>query len=112
MTLRAEPTDQYLRTFTWNKVRYRADKPIGELIDTLQKVLYSQLSSQLFIYLNQIYTGANMRNLVSQELVTIDNDVKGKFNQYNQVKTNFATLQRKQTYDIPAPTSLPTLYSH
>ena len=33
-----EPVDQYLRSFTWNKVKYRADKPLSELIDTLQKV--------------------------------------------------------------------------
>lgn len=32
-----------------------------------------------------------------QELVNIDNDVKGKFNQYTGVKTNLATLHRKQT---------------
>lgn len=58
-----------MRSFSWNKVRYRADKPIGELFDMLQK-----------------------------ELVNIDNDVKGKFNQYNSIKTNYASLQRKQTY--------------
>ncbi|RYP08058.1 hypothetical protein DL764_002135 [Monosporascus ibericus] len=73
-----KPTDQYLRTFTWNKVRYRADKPIGELIDILQK-----------------------------ELVTIDNDVKSKFNQYNQVKTNFAALQRKQTGNLATKSLTP-----
>jgi V-type H+-transporting ATPase subunit C len=33
-----EPTDQYLRTFSWNKVRYRADRPLSELIENLQKV--------------------------------------------------------------------------
>lgn len=33
-----EPTDQYLRTFSWNKVRYRSDRPMAELIETLQKV--------------------------------------------------------------------------
>lgn len=33
-----EPVDQYLRTFQWNKVKYRADKSIGELIDLLKKV--------------------------------------------------------------------------
>jgi V-type H+-transporting ATPase subunit C len=49
-------------------VRYRADRPLGELIENLQK-----------------------------ELQNIDNDVKGKFNQYNTVKTTLATLQRKQT---------------
>ncbi len=32
-----------------------------------------------------------------QDLVTTDNDVKGKLNQYNQVKTNLTALQRKQT---------------
>ncbi|KAJ9157691.1 V-type proton ATPase subunit C [Pleurostoma richardsiae] len=63
-----KPTDHYLRTFSWNKVRYRADRPIAELIDTLQK-----------------------------ELVNTDNDIKSKFNQYNSVKTNLAALQRRQT---------------
>ncbi|KAI0449322.1 vacuolar ATP synthase-like protein subunit C 1 [Xylaria acuta] len=63
-----KPTDQYLRSFVWNKVRYRADLPVGELVSRLQK-----------------------------DLVTADNDVKGKLNQYSQVKTNFTALQRKQT---------------
>ncbi|KAI8630395.1 vacuolar ATP synthase subunit C [Xylariaceae sp. FL1651] len=66
-----KPTDQYIRSFAWNKVRYRADKPVGELVSNLQK-----------------------------ELVTIDNDIKGKLNQYNQVKTNLQTLQRKQTGNL------------
>jgi V-type H+-transporting ATPase subunit C len=34
----AEPTDQYVGSFSWNKIRYRADKSLGELIDTLRKV--------------------------------------------------------------------------
>ena len=33
-----EPPDAYLKTFRWNKVKYRADKPLGELVDTLQRV--------------------------------------------------------------------------
>jgi V-type H+-transporting ATPase subunit C len=75
-----EPTDHYLRTFQWNKVRYRADRPLGELIDTLRK-----------------------------ELQNLDNDVKAKFNQYNGVKGTLASLQRKQTQvflsgsDAPMP---------
>ncbi|KAL7628244.1 Vacuolar ATP synthase subunit C [Parahypoxylon ruwenzoriense] len=73
-----KPTDQYLRTFNWNKVRYRGDRPVGELVDILQK-----------------------------ELVTIDNDVKSKFNQYNQVKTNLATLQRKQTGNLATKSLTP-----
>lgn len=66
--LRAEPTDHYLRNFQWNKVRYRADRPLGELIANLQK-----------------------------DLQNTDTDVKSKFNQYNSIKTSLATLQRKQT---------------
>jgi len=50
-------------------VRYRADRPLGELIENLQK-----------------------------ELQNIDTDVKAKFGQYNAVRTNLATLQRRQTY--------------
>ena len=46
-----EPVDQYLRTFSWNKVKYRADKPLGEIIDMLQKVpkvmLYSCLQGKI-----------------------------------------------------------------
>jgi V-type H+-transporting ATPase subunit C len=33
-----KPVDHYLQTFQWNKVKYRADKPISELVDMLQKV--------------------------------------------------------------------------
>lgn len=33
-----EPIKQYLHTFSWNKVKYRSDKPIAELVDTLRKV--------------------------------------------------------------------------
>lgn len=38
LILRTEPAEQYLKTFHWNKVKYRADKPLGEIVDTLQKV--------------------------------------------------------------------------
>lgn len=27
-----------MRSFSWNKVRYRSDRPLAELIETLQKV--------------------------------------------------------------------------
>ncbi|KAI7787048.1 vacuolar atp synthase subunit c 1 [Diaporthe eres] len=73
-----KPTDQYLRTFSWNKVRYRADRPLGELIENLQK-----------------------------ELVNVDNDVKGKFNQYNSVKTNLAALHRRQTGNLTTKSLTP-----
>ncbi|EDO00519.1 hypothetical protein SS1G_14389 [Sclerotinia sclerotiorum 1980 UF-70] len=79
-TVNDKPADQYLRTFSWNKVKYRADKPLAELIDSLQK-----------------------------ELVSIDNDVKGKMTQYNQVKTNLTTLQRKQTGNLSTKSLTPVV---
>jgi V-type H+-transporting ATPase subunit C len=39
--------DQYLRTFQWNKVKYRADKPIADLIDSLQKVRISNRAGRM-----------------------------------------------------------------
>ncbi|TGJ87626.1 hypothetical protein E0Z10_g1120 [Xylaria hypoxylon] len=75
-----KPTDQYLRSFTWNTVRYRADKPVAELFSGLQK-----------------------------DLVMTDNDVKGKLNQYNQVKTNFTVLQRKQTGNLATKSLTPII---
>ncbi|KAJ9668614.1 Vacuolar ATP synthase subunit C [Coniosporium apollinis] len=70
-TINDKPVDQYLRSFSWNKVKYRVDKPIAELIDALQR-----------------------------EVTGIGNDVKAKFNQYNTVKTNLAASQRKQTGNL------------
>ncbi|KAL4742958.1 hypothetical protein BDV11DRAFT_179860 [Aspergillus similis] len=66
-TVNDKPVDQYLRTFSWNKVKYRADKSLSELIDLLQK-----------------------------EAVSIDSDLRSKYSQYNQIKNTLATLQRKQ----------------
>lgn len=85
-----EPTDHYLHTFSWNKVRYRADKPLGELVEMLQKVSFPplQLSPVLRTF---------RPNLSLQELITIDNDVKGKMNQHTSIKNNLASLQRRQT---------------
>jgi V-type H+-transporting ATPase subunit C len=74
-----KPTDQFVSTFAWNKMRYRSEKPLAELINNLQK-----------------------------ELATTDNQVKAKFNQYQSVKTNLAALQRKQTGTL-ATKSLTTI---
>ena len=38
LTMEIEPAEQYLKSFHWNKVKYRADKPLGEIVVTLQKV--------------------------------------------------------------------------
>ncbi|KAF2706503.1 ATPase, V1 complex, subunit C [Pleomassaria siparia CBS 279.74] len=78
-TINDKPVDQYLRAFQWNKVKYRADKTIADLIDSLQK-----------------------------EIQGIDNDVKAKFSQYNQTRTNLQTSQRRQTGNL-ATKSLTTI---
>jgi len=70
-TINDKPVDQYLRSFQWNKVKYRADKSIADLIDSLQK-----------------------------EINGIDNDVKSKFNQYSSLKTNLLASQRRQTGNL------------
>ncbi|KAL8739512.1 MAG: hypothetical protein Q9190_007691 [Brigantiaea leucoxantha] len=70
-TVNDKPAEQYLKSFHWNKVKYRADKPIGELLSSLQK-----------------------------EVTSIDNQVREKHNSYNQVKTNLAQLQRRQTGNL------------
>ncbi|KAI9829796.1 MAG: Vacuolar ATP synthase subunit C [Phylliscum demangeonii] len=66
-----KPVDQYLRTFAWNKIKYRADKPLPELAAGLQK-----------------------------ELVNIDNDFKSKFGHYTQVKTALTALLKKRTGNL------------
>jgi V-type H+-transporting ATPase subunit C len=33
-----------------------------------------------------------------QEMAGIDNDIKTKYGQYNQAKTNLSALQRRQEY--------------
>lgn len=43
-----EPVDQYLRSFQWNKVKYRADKSIADLIDALQKVFLTAKSRAVY----------------------------------------------------------------
>ncbi|KAF2223107.1 hypothetical protein BDZ85DRAFT_199115 [Elsinoe ampelina] len=65
------PVDTYLSNFQWNKVKYRADKPIKELMGSLEK-----------------------------EISSVDNDIKSKFNQYNSTKTALATAQRNQTGNL------------
>ena len=67
----AGPVENYLSNFQWNKVKYRADKPIAELISSLQS-----------------------------EVSSVDSDVKSKFAQYNNTKTNLATMQRSKTGNL------------
>lgn len=48
-----EEVGQYLKTFSWNKKNYRVDKPIGELIDMLQKVKFDSETTSQQSLLNQ-----------------------------------------------------------
>ncbi|KAK3362051.1 hypothetical protein B0T24DRAFT_101862 [Lasiosphaeria ovina] len=73
-----KPTDQYMRSFQWNTARYRVERPLGELIDNLRKGLQN-----------------------------LDEDLKGKFNQYNGVKANLAALQRRQTGNLATKSLTP-----
>ncbi|KAI1810591.1 vacuolar ATP synthase subunit C [Poronia punctata] len=77
-TVNDKPTDQYLRSYSWNTVRYKADKPISELVNILRQNLNEQ-----------------------------DADVKARLNQYNQVKTNLAALQRKQNGNLSTKSLTP-----
>lgn len=64
-------TDQYISGFSWNKVLYRPDKPLSELVDMLQK-----------------------------ELTSIDGDTKAKLAQYNLIKQNLASLERQRNGNL------------
>src|SRR4051812_33486967 len=46
-SLHAGPVDQYLKSFSWNKVKYRVDKSLAEMFDTLQKVYTGSISTRL-----------------------------------------------------------------
>lgn len=50
-----KPVDHYLQSFQWNKVKYRAEKPISELVDMLQKV--STLFIEVVALSNRSTTG-------------------------------------------------------
>lgn len=70
-TVNDKPVDQYTRNFSWNKVKYRSDRSIGELIEALHK-----------------------------EVVSLDNDLKSKYTQYQAAKSNLIALERKQTGNL------------
>ncbi|KAK6344460.1 hypothetical protein TWF696_008097 [Orbilia brochopaga] len=57
----------YLQSFAWNKVKYRADRPIPDIV-----------------------------NVLKTEIHSLDDDIKAKYSSYQSVKTNLQTLQRRQ----------------
>ncbi|KAI9220570.1 vacuolar ATPase subunit C [Blastocladiella britannica] len=60
-------TDDYVRSFAWNQMKYRIDKPLREIVDAIQ-----------------------------QEVAQIDTTIKGRTTAYNQIKGNLQQLERKK----------------
>ncbi|RHZ70497.1 hypothetical protein Glove_271g70 [Diversispora epigaea] len=63
--------DQYLKTFQWDTMKFRAEKSMQEIAEIL-----------------------------NQEVTRIDNTMKSKLSSYNQVKGNLQALERKQTGNL------------
>ncbi|KAI5808759.1 hypothetical protein DFH27DRAFT_540958 [Peziza echinospora] len=70
-TVNDKSVDEYLRSFTWSNVKYRSERSIADLIEVLH-----------------------------QEVVTLDNDLKHKFQEYQSVRTNLTSLERKVTGNL------------
>ncbi|EPZ31995.1 ATPase, V1 complex, subunit C [Rozella allomycis CSF55] len=63
--------DQYIRSFQWNTMKYRQDKPIKDICEVMV-----------------------------QEMTQLDNLIRSKMTSYNQVKASFGTFERKQTGNL------------
>ncbi|ORZ29407.1 ATPase, V1 complex, subunit C, partial [Catenaria anguillulae PL171] len=59
--------DDFLRSFAWNTMKYRIDKPLREIVDAIQ-----------------------------QEVAQIDSTMKSRTTAYNQIKSNLVAMERKQ----------------
>ena len=64
-----ESVEEYLMHWRWNATKYRADRPLPDLIETLSK-----------------------------EMQTIDNVMKQKLNNYNLTKGQLQQLERKKQW--------------
>ena len=81
------PVDEYLlNNWSWNEGRYVLHKNLKEIVDTLAKVLVFGLHD--FVQKITIYP---------KELISIDNVMKSKLNNYNLAKGSLVQMQRKKT---------------
>lgn len=64
-------SNKYFQRFQWNKSRFRVDKSIDELI-----------------------------KLISNEGLQLDADLKAQYQNYNNIKSNLLSIQRKQNGDL------------
>lgn len=62
---------EFLETFNWNSSKYRLDKSIKDLVD-----------------------------IISNEAITLDNDVKTSYQSYQTAKSNFLAADRKRNGDL------------
>lgn len=66
-----KPATNYIENFAWNTSKYRLDKSIKELVE-----------------------------IISQEALLLDNDVRLAYQQYQTAKSNFAAADRKRNGDL------------
>lgn len=61
----------YVESFQWNTSKYRLDKPLTQLV-----------------------------KMISDEAITLDNDVRSSYQSYQNAKTNFLAADRKKNGDL------------
>ncbi|KAJ1951798.1 Vacuolar ATP synthase subunit C [Linderina pennispora] len=71
VTVDDKTVDQYLKTFSWNTSKYRADRSLVEIVDQ-----------------------------IAEDMGAIDAALKTKLTQYNAIKNSLATVKRKQTGNL------------
>lgn len=71
LSVNEKTIDQYIKTFQWNSMKYRIDKSLRELADS-----------------------------ITQEITSIDTLMKTKMTSYAQVKSQLQGLQRKQVGNL------------
>ncbi len=71
LAVQAKPACSYLENFAWNSIKYRVDKPINQLIET-----------------------------IASEAIALDNDVKQAYTNYQLAKSNYVAADRKRNGDL------------
>ncbi|ORX89653.1 ATPase V1 complex subunit C [Basidiobolus meristosporus CBS 931.73] len=71
LTVNEKPVDHFLKSFQWNSMKYRSDKPLKEIAE-----------------------------LINQEGSSLDSSMKAKMSQYNSVKSSLTNIERKQTGNL------------
>ncbi|KAI5780529.1 hypothetical protein EDC01DRAFT_668396 [Geopyxis carbonaria] len=75
-----QPVEKYLAKFSWNKVKYRSDKSIAEILKSIQR-----------------------------EVVSLDSDIKSAFTSYQNIKSSLISVQRKTTGNLTTRSLAPLI---